>query len=186
MAYTFLTRIPCSSSMVQVPEHSFLGLMLVKLLTVNVQAVHFLDAPCSVWNWLRPSSLGTATSPLMQPHPSQQSVTFIRKSLTQSSIISTCKEFLTISACHWWTQKTWNIHRNALHYDTLTRILMSVCDFFNFRIAHPSLACKVTDAFSTGTPSSSHAKGQTLAVLLNLRAVGKLHHLQDSSFFNKQ
>jgi hypothetical protein len=48
MAHTFLARIPCSSSMVQGPEHSFLALTLVKLLTVNVKEVYFLDVPCSV------------------------------------------------------------------------------------------------------------------------------------------
>jgi hypothetical protein len=39
------------------------------------------------------------------------------------------------------------------------------------------------DAFSTGTAGSSHAKGQTLPVLLSLHTAGKLHHLHDSSFF---
>jgi hypothetical protein len=35
---------------------------------------------------------------------------------------------------------------------------------------YPNLACKVKDAFSTGTPGISHAKGQTIPVLLNLCA----------------
>jgi hypothetical protein len=55
--------------------------------------------------------------------------------------------------------------------------------FFSLLIAYPNLACEVTDAFSTGTPDSSHTKGQTLPGLLNLCTAWKIHHLQDSSFF---
>jgi hypothetical protein len=60
---------------------------------------------------------------------------------------------------------------------------MSVYDFFNSQIAYPNLSYEVTDAFATGIPGSSHKKGQTLPVLLNLHVVGKLLNFQDSSFF---
>jgi len=108
MAHTFLTKIPCSSSTVQVSEHSFLAQCEIRdgLRHFEQQLLHW-------YNLI----------------PAKKRVTVIRESLTQLSIISMYQDFLIIFACQWSIHETWNIHGNALHCDTLTRILMSYVIF---------------------------------------------------------